>query len=94
MTKKDILIVVLITEAALTLALKADPALCTGHFYLGVKRFLAGDPELAREEWQAELAACPRFPDIRIAFDLLDEGRLNREMLLQKSVFNLPVPEP
>ncbi|MEW6078380.1 MAG: tetratricopeptide repeat protein [Thermodesulfobacteriota bacterium] len=81
-------------EEMLALALDADPALCTGHFYLGIIHFLAGDPGLARKQWQAELESCPRFPDTRIALDLLDSGRLSREMLLQKSVFNLPVPEP
>jgi tetratricopeptide (TPR) repeat protein len=81
-------------EEMLARALNADPALCTGHFYLGVINFLAGNPGLARKQWQAELESCPRFPDTRIALDLLESGRLSREMLLNKSVFNLPVPEP
>lgn len=81
-------------EELLKLALTTIPEICSGHFYLGVIYFLAGDPESAGREWRTELRICPRLAESQAALDLLDSGRLSREALLHKSLFNLTVPGP
>ncbi len=80
-------------EKYLHLALKEYPEICSGHFYLGVIYFLSGKTEQARLEWKTELKNCPRFSAARATLDLLEKGRLSSNILLQKKIFNLVVPQ-